>query len=74
MAQTVEELEARLALVRKAIERAIVGGKRTRVGSGASSQEIERQSLADLQAHEASLERQISRIQGGSAYYGIPTP
>lgn len=72
MSQTVEELEARLAKVRAAIDAAI-GGKRYKIDSGTSSRELERQSLKDLQAMETSLVLQISRMGGGGVRFGMPT-
>lgn len=72
MSQTVEELEARLAKVRAAIDAAI-GGKRYRIDSGTSSRELERQSLKDLQAMETSLVLQINRMGGGGVSFGMPT-
>lgn len=73
MTQTVEQLEARLANVRLAIDAALTG-KSYRINSGGSERELQRQSLKDLQAMEQSLERQISRLQGGSGVrFGVPT-
>lgn len=73
MTQTVEQLEARLANVRQAIDAALTG-KSYRINSGGSERELQRQSLKDLQAMEQNLERQISRLQGGSGVrFGVPT-
>lgn len=72
MTQTVEQLEARLAKVREAIDAALTG-KSYRINSGGSERELQRQSLKDLQAMEQNLERQIARLQGDSGVrFGVP--
>lgn len=72
MAQTLEQLEARLAKVDAAIDAALTGRK-YRISSGGSDRELERQSLKDLQAMRQLLETQIARL-GGGIRHGIVAP
>lgn len=73
MAQTIEQLEARLAKVDAAIDAALTG-KKYRISSGGSDRELERQSLKDLQAMRNMLEAQIARAGGGTIRHAVPTP
>ena len=71
MTQSIEQLEARLEKVRAAIDCALTG-KRYRIEDGDTSRELERQSLKDLTAMEASLVAQIARAGGNGIRHAVP--
>lgn len=73
MAQTIADLEARLAKIDTAIDAALTGRK-YKIGSGGSERELERQSLKDLQAMRQLVETQINRLGGGTIRHVVPTP
>lgn len=70
MAQTIEQLEARLASVRAAIDQAL-SGKSYQIKDGETDRRLERQDLSALRKMESDLEMQISRANGGGVRYGV---